>query len=104
LGLGTKGSSWKLDGNKRIVMGLLLGTRGIWCKVFGNLMRTNKILMGYWWEQEEFDGNSLGTWWEFNPPPLRKDKKTSLGGILAPPNWLSHMFYAKVFFRDKLLR
>jgi hypothetical protein len=29
LGLGTKGSSWELDGNKRIFMGLLLGTRRI---------------------------------------------------------------------------
>jgi len=29
LDLGTKGSSWELDENKRIFMGLLLGTRGI---------------------------------------------------------------------------
>jgi hypothetical protein len=23
-----------------------------------------RIMMGTWWEQEEFDGNFLGTWWE----------------------------------------
>jgi hypothetical protein len=25
------------------------------------LDKNKRILMGYWWEQEEFDGNSLGT-------------------------------------------
>ncbi len=36
------------------------------------LDESKRILMNYWWEQEEFDGNFLGTWQEFNPSPLQK--------------------------------
>jgi hypothetical protein len=25
------------------------------------LVRTKRLLMGYWWEQDEFDGNFPGT-------------------------------------------
>jgi hypothetical protein len=43
----------------------LMGRRGIWWELFGNLMRTK----GYWWV---IDGSYLGTWWEIKPPPLQK--------------------------------
>jgi hypothetical protein len=35
-------------------------TERIWVEVDGN----KKNLMGYWCDQEEFDGKLLKTWWE----------------------------------------
>ncbi len=45
-----------IDRNKRNLM----GTKGIWLELDGS----KRILMGYYWEQEEVDGNCLGTWWK----------------------------------------
>ncbi len=73
--------------NKKIIDGLLVGTRWIWWQLPGNLIGTERIwwefseylmwtkgiwweldgnkrnLFGTWWE-DEFDENFLGIWWE----------------------------------------
>jgi hypothetical protein len=63
----TKRFWWELNGNKRNLM----GTKGFWWVIDGNkrnLMRivselseNKRILMSYWWEQEELDENCLRT-------------------------------------------
>ncbi len=71
---------WELDGNKNILM----GTKIFWWEqeeFDGNFL-------GTWWEQNEFDGYYLGTWWKIKPQPLQKDKKHPLGACLRHPTGL----------------
>jgi hypothetical protein len=65
-------------------------------------------------EEEEFDGNCVGTWWEIQPPPLQKDKKQPLGACLRHPIGLHlqklrnigapHMLYSIVFWKGQAIR
>jgi hypothetical protein len=94
--LGTKGSWWEVNGNKRILIGTwwkqkefdgnLMKPKGFWWVIDGNernLMRIvweldeNKlILMGYWWELFGNWMRTKGYWWVID------ENKMNLMGIV----------------------
>ncbi len=88
LGLGTKGSGWEVDGNKKIFW-VVDGNKRNLMELFGNKedFDGNKLrnLMGVVWELDGNNGNLMG----IQPPTFSKREKQSLGGMLATPNWLS---------------
>jgi hypothetical protein len=89
--IGTKGFWWVIDGNKR---NLII--------INWELNENKKILMSYWWDQEELDGNS-GNLMRIQPPTPSKNKKHPLRACWCHPIGSPHMLYPKVLFKNKLL-
>jgi len=82
--MGTKGFWWVIDGNLVGTKGFLIGYWWEQEEFYENYLGTwwnKRILMGCWWEQEEFDRNCLGTWWEIKAHPFKKIRNIPCGHV-----------------------